>query len=221
LRWCQSSRRLSDSPTSAWRCLHKLCCFLYCFLLSQQPREEVAQLAPPKDLCLLRREHYFYLMRKIEICTVLFLIFVTTAMAYAVTEAGSVTVQNRQVIKAIEIRGNRRVPSDRILSELQTKSGDVIDVGKVSRDIRAMYSLGYFDDVQFETDSTPDGAILIFSVREKPLIRAIEYKGVRSMTAGEIQERLALTQKALTLDSPYSLANATETASALKSLFAS
>ena len=157
----------------------------------------------------------------VQICTVLSLVWVAGTMAHAGVEQRSVAFQTPPIVKGVEIRGNRRVPTDRIRSELQTRSGNSINLSTVSRDIRALYSLGYFDDVQFETENASDGPIIIFSVKEKPLVRAIEYKGVHSATITEIQQTLALSQKGLIPESPYSLAKATETATILKSILAS
>jgi len=154
--------------------------------------------------------------KRIQICTVLSLILATGTMAHAGIEQRSVAFQTSPIVKGVEIRGNRRVPTDRIRSELQTRSGNSIDLSTVSRDIRVLYSLGYFDDVQFETENASGGPIIIFSVKEKPLVRAIQYKGVHSATITEIQQTLAQSQKGLILESPYSLAKAIETATILK-----
>ncbi len=136
------------------------------------------------------------------------------AAGKSITEQAGVTVQD------VQIRGNRRVPTDHIRSKLQTKVGDPISLTTVSRDIRALYSLGFFDDVQFETESASGATIIIFSVKEKPLVRAVEYKGVHSATITEIQQTLRQSQKGLTPESPYSLAKATETAEVLKAILA-
>jgi outer membrane protein insertion porin family len=158
--------------------------------------------------------------KPIQIRTALLLVFVTVTMAHA--RPLSVAVQASQsIIKGVEVRGNRRIPTDRIRSELQTKTGDLVNLGTVSRDIRALYSLGYFDDVQFATASAGDGLTIVFSVKEKPLVRAIQYKGVHSVTTSEIEKVLVLSQKRLLPESPYSLSKATETAAALKAILAS
>src|SRR6266571_8734112 len=136
------------------------------------------------------------------------------AAGKSITEQAGVTVQD------VQIRGNRRVPTDHIRSKLQTKVGDPISLTTVSRDIRALYSLGFFDDVQFETESASGGTIIVFSVKEKPLVHAVEYKGVHSATINEIQQTLRQTQKGLTPESSYSLAKATETAEVLKAILA-
>jgi outer membrane protein insertion porin family len=161
-------------------------------------------------------------MRNIQICTVLLLAFLTGTMADAGMKPLSVAVQaSRSIVQGVEVRGNRRVPGDRIHAELRTKRGDPVDLSTVSRDIHALYSLGYFDDVQFETENANGGPIIIFSVKEKPLIRAFQYKGVHSATTTEIEQAVALAQKGLIPESPYSLAKATETATVLKAILAS
>ena len=160
-------------------------------------------------------------MRKQQIYTLLPLVFLAGAMALTAIEPPSLALQTAPTVKSVQVRGNRRIPGDRIRSELQTKTGDLVNLSTVSRDIRALYSLGYFDDVQFGTESASDGLTIVFSVKEKPLVRAIQYKGLHSVTINEIDKVLALSQKGFPPESPYSLSKATETAAALKDILAS
>jgi len=60
--------------------------------------------------------------------------------------------------------------------------------------------------------------IITFSVKEKPLIRAIQYKGPQSVTIAEIQQELRNAHTGLAPDSPYSLDRATAAAEVLKSM---
>ena len=160
--------------------------------------------------------------KSIQISTIFALIFVTGTMAHATRRSPSVAAQTSpSIVKEVVVRGNRRIPTDRIRSELQTKSGELVKLTSVSRDIRALYSLGYFDDVQFETESASDGLTIFFSVKEKPLVRAIQYKGLHSVTVTEIEKVLALSRTGILPDSPYSLSKATETAAALKAILTS
>jgi outer membrane protein insertion porin family len=159
-------------------------------------------------------------MRKlIQICTVLSLVFVAGIMVHAAQPLSVAVQTSGSTVKDVVISGNRRIPTDRIRAELQTKTGDLVNLSTISRDIRALYSLGYFDDVQFGTEG--NGVTIVFSVKEKPLVREIQYKGVHSATITEIQQTLALAQKGFAPESPYSLAKATEIATVLKAMFAS
>src|SRR5439155_11375995 len=89
----------------------------------------------------------------------------------------AITRQANVTVARIQIATNRPIPTATIRSQLQTKVGDPIRLATISRDIQALYSLGFFDDIQFETENDSSGTIITFSVKEKPLIRAIQYKG--------------------------------------------
>jgi GWxTD domain-containing protein len=143
-----------------------------------------------------------------------------TAIAPAETayRIAAMTSQTGATVTRIQIANNRRIPTDTIRSELQTKVGDPINLATISRDIRALYSLGFFDDVQFETESAGSGMIITFLVKERPLIRAIQYKGPPSVTIAEILQELRNAHTGLTPDSPYSLDRATAAAEVLKSM---
>jgi BlaR1 peptidase M56/surface antigen-like variable number repeat protein len=134
----------------------------------------------------------------------------------AVTKA--ITWQAGVTVTRVQIANNRRIPTDTIRSKLETKVGDPVSLAAISRDIRALYSLGFFDDVQFETESAGNGMIITFLVKERPLIRAILYKGPPSVTIAEIRQELRNAHTGLSQDSPYSLDRATAAAEVLKSM---
>ena len=91
-----------------------------------------------------------------------------------VTVRGSVQPEAPQtpdpnlLIEAVEIRGNRRVPSATIRSNIETKPGTILNANLVRRDIRILMSLGDFDRVWVEEEDGEEGRIVIFHVREKP-----------------------------------------------------
>src|SRR4249920_1644422 len=81
------------------------------------------------------------------------------------------------LIQDVQVRGNRRVPADSIKYRIQTKAGDPLNAGTIRRDVKTLYALGYFEDVRVEEQSTPRGPVVVFNVRERPLIRAVKYEG--------------------------------------------
>jgi len=139
--------------------------------------------------------------------------------AWTGEQPGQGRVLSTAVIERVEIRGNRRIPSDLIKSNLRTNAGDPISLAVVNGDIQTLRSLGPFDDVRVEvTTSASGGAILTFSLREKPLVRAIDYKGIHSITISEIQQRFRDSKVAITTESAYSLEKATEAAEVLRTM---
>jgi outer membrane protein insertion porin family len=107
------------------------------------------------------------------------------------------------VIEAIEVTGNRRIPSETILYNLQTRPGEPLVLGVLQRDIRTLYGLGYFQDIRVDEEDGENGKILIFDVVEKPIIRAFDYEGNDSVTLSTILERNRDAGVGLTVEIPY------------------
>jgi outer membrane protein insertion porin family len=99
----------------------------------------------------------------------------------------------RQLVEKIEIKGNRRIEADAIVRVIESKVGNVYLDTTVSKDIRAIFAMGYFDDVQAESDALSDGKHLIFSVKEKPTIRYIDLKGNYLFDDEEVKESLTIS----------------------------
>ena len=106
-------------------------------------------------------------------------------------------------IIGIEVRGNRRIPSETIRYNIQTRAGDTLNTSVVQRDIRTLIALGYFDDIIVSEENSDDGKIVIFEVKEKPIIRAIDYFGNNSVTQSDILERFRDAQVGLSVELPY------------------
>ena len=107
------------------------------------------------------------------------------------------------IVEAVEVFGNRRIPSDTIKYNLQIKPGDVVNTAVIQRDMKALYALGYFDDIVVEEEEGDRGKIITFRVVEKPLIRIIDYEGHKSVTLSDILERLRERKVGLSIEAPY------------------
>jgi outer membrane protein insertion porin family len=93
----------------------------------------------------------------------------------------------------VVIRGNRRVEEDAILARLQTAPGMPYDVGQVARDVRSIFTQGFFRDVRVLVDETPAGVRVIFEVDESPIVREIAVVGNDNLDGDKIREALTLT----------------------------
>ncbi len=83
----------------------------------------------------------------------------------------------REKIVEIRIEGNDRIEVEAIKRVIKTKPGDIYRVKSLSDDLKAVYKMGYFDDVRIEAENTPDGKIIIFKLKEKRTLRRIKVKG--------------------------------------------
>ncbi len=96
----------------------------------------------------------------------------------------------REKVAQVRIAGNNRIETDAIRQKIRTKPGNVFLAKSLSQDLKAVYSMGYFDDIRIEAEKTPDGKIITFVLKEKPTIRLIKVKGNRVYEDKEIMETL-------------------------------
>lgn len=84
-----------------------------------------------------------------------------------------------RTITAIEVRGNQSVSGNSILSKMKAKTGTPFSENIISDDVKRLYLLGYFEDVNTETEAYKDGIKVIVNVKERPVISGIGFSGVR------------------------------------------
>jgi outer membrane protein insertion porin family len=92
--------------------------------------------------------------------------------------------QEKVILKDIKITGNLRVEDDGIRLHLKSRIGEVFDSGVVEQDVKAIFRMGFFDDVQAEL--SPEG-VLTYAVKEKPYIREVKIQGASQVSKEKIE----------------------------------
>lgn len=95
-----------------------------------------------------------------------------------------------QPISDIQFRGNRRVESEAMRLELDSNIGELVTPDTLSRDLKALWALGYFEDVYVEGELTPAGVVLTYVVKERPTIRKLIVEGNSKIKLDDINEVL-------------------------------
>jgi outer membrane protein assembly factor BamA len=109
-------------------------------------------------------------------------------------------------IERIELTGNLRIQTSTIMAHIFARPGDRYSAEGIKRDAQALRDTGYFDEVQLriaDSPDRPDGKIVEFGVREKPLVALIEYKGIKSITEAEIVQFLKENKVDLSVGSQF------------------
>ena len=107
------------------------------------------------------------------------------------------------LIEDVEFRGNRRIPKDTLQYSIQTKKDDRYNPELVRRDFESLLNLGFFDPLRskvYEADGPKGGKIIIFEVKEYPIIRDLQYRGMKSVTESEMftkykERRVSVTKE--------------------------
>jgi len=107
------------------------------------------------------------------------------------------------VIEQIIFRGNRRVPAATLRARILSQKGDVYDENALERDFMALWNTGFVDDVRLEVSDGEQGKIVTFYVREKKLVRSIDYKGLSSVAQSDVLERFKERKVGLSIQSQF------------------
>ncbi len=92
-------------------------------------------------------------------------------------------------LAAVRVEGNRRVEADAVRNALKTKAGMVFEPRRANDELRAVWRLGFFSDVQLALDETdPTKPVLVVRVVEKPAIREIKIRGNKELSDEDLKD---------------------------------
>jgi outer membrane protein insertion porin family len=92
-----------------------------------------------------------------------------------------------QRISRIEFKGNRKIGAVAIEQKIKSERGGLFFEETLAEDIRAIYKMGYFEDVQADVEDSPEGKVIVFLLQEKALISDIVIKGNKAVSKSDIE----------------------------------
>ncbi len=114
--------------------------------------------------------------------------------------------QNAPAIERIEFQGNRRIRTETLQARIFSRPGDPYNEDALRRDFQALWNTQYFEDVRLEVQDSPtnpNARIVIFYVVERPIIRRIEYHGIKSITESDILDRFKDRKVGLSVEGQF------------------
>jgi outer membrane protein insertion porin family len=96
------------------------------------------------------------------------------------------------IVKEIAVEGNRRVQEAVILNQVKTTVGSEFLPARLGDDLRAIFGLGFFDDVQLRVEDFEGGVKVTFVVTERPFIRDIAFAGNKRLETAALQDKIDL-----------------------------
>jgi outer membrane protein insertion porin family len=97
-----------------------------------------------------------------------------------------------QRIAAIRIEGNARVDEEAIRIHIQSRPGQTLDRATVDSDVRAIYAMGFFENVEVERTDEAGGTALVFRVRERPQIVSVKLEGTDKLRSEDVEAALKI-----------------------------
>ncbi len=119
------------------------------------------------------------------------------------------TYSNRSaVVASIAPEGNERIDAGAILQKISTKPGDLYDPSTLRQDLKAVFSLGYFDNVEIESTDSEGGKKVVFRVKEKPLVSSVVITGADEISEEDVRDAAGIT--ANTILNPFKVNEAVQ-----------
>jgi outer membrane protein insertion porin family len=117
------------------------------------------------------------------------LLFGWSLQAFAAIGPGS-------IVRDIDIQGNRRTQASTIRFYLKTAVGSPFSPRMLREDVKRLYALRTFDDIQVTAEELGDGMRIVITVTEKPAVRNVTLDGRRRGDEDEVRQRVRLKERA-------------------------
>ncbi len=98
-------------------------------------------------------------------------------------------------VTELRIEGNVSIPTEQVRAKLLSRAGQPLDQQKVEADIKSLIGTKWFSDVQSFYDENPPKShkyVLIYRVREMPVLKLVEFRGRKGVPLKEIEENTDL-----------------------------
>jgi outer membrane protein insertion porin family len=105
--------------------------------------------------------------------------------------------QDQPLVTQIDVVGARKVEEATVRFKLKTRVGDPYSPEVVREDIKALYSLGYFEDIVVQADIFEGGLKLSFVLHEKPSIQSIKIVGTKKLATDKVKAKIDLVEGAI------------------------
>ena len=105
--------------------------------------------------------------------------------------------EDRDVIVEVRVEGSRRVEPEAIRRALRNKQGKKLDLARTADDLRALWALNYFADVQLLVQRLPEGVAYVVRVTERPSIRTVTLTGNDEISKDDFKESIDLKPYAI------------------------
>ena len=117
------------------------------------------------------------------------LVVLLTATSAGVSAQQPPAPQRAVTIRELAVQGHRRIQEAVILGAVKSRVGGPFNPSTLTEDIRAIFALGFFDDVQMRIEDFEGGVKVTFVVTERPFIRDVDFAGNKKLSTEVLREK--------------------------------
>jgi outer membrane protein insertion porin family len=125
------------------------------------------------------------------------------AMVVAGMQALPAWAQDSEVVTKLEVVGTQKQTPETVLFKAGLKVGDDLRTIDLTEVLDRLWATGSFDDIKFDVEDEPDGKRLIIQVKERPLIKEVDFRGGTELGVSTIKDKLKERRLTINPDSVY------------------
>jgi outer membrane protein insertion porin family len=126
----------------------------------------------------------------------------------------------QEPVRAIELRGLRALAEETLRFYLGLEEGAPLDRAALDRRVKELWERKLVDDVRVEALAEGDGVRLVVTVVERPVLRSIDYEGLKGISRTDVNERIAKEQIDVREGDPLDLGELKRLESTLEAMYA-
>jgi outer membrane protein insertion porin family len=108
-------------------------------------------------------------------------------------------------IAALEFKGLKTLSEETLLYYLGLEIGQVLDEDRLNKSIKSLWDRGLVDDVKVDSTPVAGGVKLTITVQERPILRSIDYEGLKRLSKTDVQDKIATQRIKVHEGEPMSL----------------
>jgi outer membrane protein insertion porin family len=124
-------------------------------------------------------------MRALPVVIILGLLLPFTAAAQGILGVDASPEGPR--LDRVAITGNHRVEEEAIRVQIRSQPGTHLNEQTVDSDVRALYRMGFFDNVEAQLNEENGKWVLTYKVTERPLIHEVHIEGNKKLTREDLE----------------------------------
>lgn len=110
-----------------------------------------------------------------------------------------------RTIESIEFKGLKAVSEDTLLYYLGLATGETLNQTALNRSIKQLWERNLIDGIEVDAEPTATGVKLTLTVTERPVLRSIDYQGLKRISKTDLQDKLTTQRIRLREGEPLSL----------------
>ena len=136
-----------------------------------------------------------------------------TSSAFA-QKSGKGSISLNEPLFDIRVEGNESIPALSILQKTKIQRGRPVSRDQVIDDVRELFATRWFSSVQPVYRKTEQGLVLVFKVKERPIVEKVEFRGNKKVKTKRLEATTGLK-----VGSPFDVSANQESVHRIKQLY--